>query len=316
MNHENVIGIQSIFLPGDKKSFEDIYVVQGLMETDLTSILKSSQSLTDEHYQFFLYQILRGMKYIHSAGVIHRDLKPRNLLVNANCDLKICDFGLARVQFSSADWVSSPMTEYVCTRWYRAPEILCCWTRYEASIDVWSIGCIFAEMLGRKPVFPGNHTQHQLQIICEQLGPPLPSELQTITNDKCRKYLQGLRVSGPHSFITKYPSASALSIELLDSLLKFSGHQRSTVEAALAHPYLATLHCPSDEPTRDELDPADFEFERRRVTVDALRDELYAEMLSYHPDLASEYLKTHTFRDITSYRMLDPGEPQYSDEDP
>jgi len=82
--------------PNSREEFKDIYVVSELMETDLGQIVKSNQALTDDHHQFFIYQILRGLKYIHSAGILHRDLKPRNLLVNSNCDLKICDFGLAR----------------------------------------------------------------------------------------------------------------------------------------------------------------------------------------------------------------------------
>lgn len=99
LRHENLLDIRSMFLPGRRDSFDDVYVVSELMETDLATILKSPQPLTEEHCQFFLYQILRGMKYVHSGEVIHRDLKPRNMLVNANCDLKICDFGLARVSF-------------------------------------------------------------------------------------------------------------------------------------------------------------------------------------------------------------------------
>jgi serine/threonine protein kinase len=96
LEHENVLGIKRILKPKDKKGFNEIYVISELMETDLAQIIKSNQPLTDDHIQFFLYQLLRGLKYIHSAGIYHRDLKPRNLLVNSNCDLKICDFGLAR----------------------------------------------------------------------------------------------------------------------------------------------------------------------------------------------------------------------------
>lgn len=112
--------------------------------------------------QYFLYQILRGLKYIHSANVLHRDLKPSNLLLNANCDLKICDFGLARVT-SETDF----MTEYVVTRWYRPPELLLNSSDYTAAIDIWSVGCIFMELMDRKPVFPGRDHVHQLRLLIE-----------------------------------------------------------------------------------------------------------------------------------------------------
>ncbi|CAK5273973.1 unnamed protein product [Mycena citricolor] len=120
------------------------------MEADLHQIIKSGQTLTNEHVQYFVYQILRGMKYIHSVDVIHRDLKPGNLLVNADCELKICDFGLSR-GFENA----SHLTEYVATRWYRAPEIMLGFREYDTAIDVWSIGCILAELLSSQPLFKG-----------------------------------------------------------------------------------------------------------------------------------------------------------------
>lgn len=112
--------------------------------------------------QYFLYQLLRGLKYVHSANVLHRDLKPSNLLLDANCDLKIADFGLARTT-SETDF----MTEYVVTRWYRAPELLLNCSEYTAAIDIWSVGCILAEIMTRQPLFPGRDYVHQLRLITE-----------------------------------------------------------------------------------------------------------------------------------------------------
>jgi len=263
LSHENLIDIRHVFLPGAKESFNDIYVVSELMETDLASILKSPQPLSDEHCQFFLYQILRGLKYIHSAEVIHRDLKPRNLLVNCNCDLKICDYGLARVNFPSEEFRACPMTEYVCTRWYRAPEVLCSWTNYGKAIDIWSVGCIFAEMMRRKPLFPGKNTQHQLQLVIACLGMPDQECLQKIPNSKCRKFIETLQITGSRSLADMLTSASQDAFDLLTKSLKFSPDKRIVVADALQHPYLAQLHCPEDEPVRASLDKSDFEFERR-----------------------------------------------------
>lgn len=123
------------------------------METDMHRVIRT-QDLSDDHCQYFIYQTLRALKAMHSANVLHRDLKPSNLLLNANCDLKVCDFGLARSAASTED-NSGFMTEYVATRWYRAPEIMLTFKEYTKAIDVWSVGCILAEMLSGKPLFPG-----------------------------------------------------------------------------------------------------------------------------------------------------------------
>lgn len=116
LDHENIMRLKSIHLPSSREDFDEIYVICELLETDLSSIIKSPQSITDEHCQFFLYQILLGLKYMESACILHRDLKPRNLLVNSNCDLKICDFGLARPCINNLKITSAQMTDYVATR--------------------------------------------------------------------------------------------------------------------------------------------------------------------------------------------------------
>lgn len=122
-----------------------------------------TQDLSDDHCQYFIYQTLRALKAMHSANVLHRDLKPSNLLLNANCDLKVCDFGLARSAASTED-NSGFMTEYVATRWYRAPEIMLTFKEYTKAIDVWSVGCILAEMLNGKPLFPGKDCKYLSRI--------------------------------------------------------------------------------------------------------------------------------------------------------
>ncbi|XP_034403918.1 serine/threonine-protein kinase NLK isoform X3 [Cyclopterus lumpus] len=148
--HENVLSALDILQPPHIDYFEEIYVVTELMQSDLHKIIVSPQPLSSDHAKVFLYQILRGLKYLHSAGILHRDIKPGNLLVNSNCVLKICDFGLARVEESDE---SRHMTQEVVTQYYRAPEILMGSRHYSNSIDIWSVGCIFAELLGRRILF-------------------------------------------------------------------------------------------------------------------------------------------------------------------
>lgn len=134
---------------------------------------------------------------MHSAGVVHRDLKPSNILVNENCDLKICDFGLARIQ-------DPQMTGYVSTRYYRAPEIMLTWQKYDVEVDIWSAGCIFAEMLEGKPLFPGKDHVHQFSIITELLGTPPDDVIQTIGSENVEHLSTG---AGMLLTIGRRPSA-------------------------------------------------------------------------------------------------------------
>lgn len=168
MKHDNIIGLLDVFTPSTSlEDFNDVYLVTPLMGADLNNIVKT-QKLSDDHVQFLVYQILRGMKYVHSAGIIHRvsksiekylekilkkcsnlqDLKPSNIAVNEDCELRILDFGLARP-------TENEMTGYVATRWYRAPEIMLNWMHYHQTVDMWSVGCIMAEMLTGRTLFPG-----------------------------------------------------------------------------------------------------------------------------------------------------------------
>ncbi len=119
-----------------------------------------------QHFKHFLFQLLRGLRFAHSYGVIHRDLKPANLLVTKNCDLCISDFGLARQVPDKG-----VMTEHVVTRWYRAPELmLSADGNYTAAIDMWSVGCIFAELLGRNPLFAGKDFMETIRMVRERRG--------------------------------------------------------------------------------------------------------------------------------------------------
>jgi len=321
LRHENTIDIRYVYVTGAKEQFQDIYVVSELMETDLASILKSPQPISDDHCQFFLYQIVRGLKYIHSAQVIHRDLKPRNLLVNSNCDLKICDYGLARLHFDNMDddFRACPMTEYVCTRWFRAPEVLCSWSDYGKAIDIWSVGCIFAEMLRRKPIFPGKNTQHQLQLIISCLGSPERETLKRIPNEKCKKFIESLPTTGGRSLEEAVTSASRDALDVLRKTLRFDPDKRIPVEQVLHHAYLAQLHCPEDEPTCKPLEKSEFEFERRKIDMASLREEIFLEALRYHPQKRDMYLeeqrRSGNEYKVTDYRLLAPGESQYSSED-
>ncbi|KAJ0989109.1 hypothetical protein J5N97_007465 [Dioscorea zingiberensis] len=291
LRHPDIVEIKHIMLPPSRREFRDIYVVFELMESDLHQVIKANDDLTPEHYQFFLYQLLRALKYIHTANVFHRDLKPKNILANADCKLKICDFGLARASFNDAPsaifW-----TDYVATRWYRAPE-LCgsFFSKYTPAIDIWSIGCIFAEMLTGKPLFPGKNVVHQLDLMTDLLGTPSAESLARIRNEKARRYLSNMRKKQPVPFSQKFPNVDPLALRLLERLLAFDPKDRPSAEEALSDPYFRGLANVEREPSTQPISKLEFEFERRKLTKDDVRELIYREILEYHPQMLQEYLR-------------------------
>ncbi|CAM9451544.1 unnamed protein product [Ectocarpus fasciculatus] len=159
LDHENILKVVDVLPPPSVEDFDDVYIVSELMETDLHRVIYSRQHLTDEHTQYFLYQILCAVKYIHSASLIHQGLRPSRVMLNANCDLKISDFELSRGAQSEHTTADLPGLSEIMTQWYCAPEILLAAQIYDESVDLWSVGCIFAEMLRRRPLFAGfDHT--------------------------------------------------------------------------------------------------------------------------------------------------------------
>ncbi|XP_036721205.1 mitogen-activated protein kinase 11 isoform X4 [Balaenoptera musculus] len=221
LKHENVIGLLDVFTPATSlEDFSEVYLVTTLMGADLNNIVKC-QALSDEHVQFLVYQLLRGLKYIHSAGIIHRDLKPSNLAVNEDCELRILDFGLAR----QAD---EEMTGYVATRWYRAPEIMLNWMHYNQTVDIWSVGCIMAELLQGKALFPGNDYIDQLKRIMEVVGTPSPEVLAKISSEHARTYIQSLPHMPQKDLRSIFHGANPLAVDLLGRMLVLDSDQRSS----------------------------------------------------------------------------------------
>ncbi|WJX37414.1 Cyclin-dependent kinase 7 [Trifolium repens] len=280
VRHENVITLKDVMIPVQRTSFKDVYLVYELMDTDLHHIIKSSQSLSNDHCKFFLFQLLEGLNYLHSANILHRDLKPANLLVNANCDLKICDFGLART--TQVDGES--MTEYVVTRWYRAPELLLGCDNYGTSIDMWSVGCIFAEILGRKPIFPGKDSLDQMKLIVNVLGNQHESDLEFIDNPKAKGFIKLLPYTQGTPFSHLYPQADPLALDLLQKLLVFDPTRRITVLEALQHPYMADLYDPWCNPSAQVQVNLDID---DNWDEQMIREMMWNEMLHYHPEASS-----------------------------
>ncbi|KAL9250718.1 Mitogen-activated protein kinase 19-like protein [Drosera capensis] len=290
LRHPDIVEIKRIMLPPSSREFRDIYVVFELMESDLHQVIKANDDLTPEHLQFFLYQMLRALKYMHTANVYHRDLKPKNILANANCKLKICDFGLARVAFNDTP-ATTLWTDYVATRWYRAPE-LCgsFFSKYTPAIDIWSIGCIFAEVLMRKPLFPGKSVSHQLDLITDVLGTPSQYTILGVRNDKARKYLMSMRKKRSVPFSEKFSTADPLALNLLQRMLAFDPKDRPTAEQALADPYFEGLAKVEREPACQPISKVEFQFDSIKVAKEEIRELIFQEILEYHPQLRQDYI--------------------------
>lgn len=281
--HENIISILDM-LPPESTDFTDIYIVTDLMETDLHRVIYSKQPLAEEHVQFFIHQTLRGLLYLHSVDIVHRDLKPPNLLVNKNCDLKICDFGLARVMDSVEP--ERDRTDYVVTRWYRAPEVVLTASEYTKAIDIWAVGCILCELIGRRPLFQGKDHIDQIKKIFSITG----------MNEEKLKWLP--RGGAALQFLTEkfqsndqvpweklFPNAGPDAITAMDRMLELDPEARITVENSLRLKFFALLFEEDDIEIDTRLAPVDWSFDDFVPTSHKLQNYIYCECVSMHPEL-------------------------------
>jgi len=172
----------------------------------------------------------------------------------------------------------------VVTRWYRAPELLVENDTYDQGIDIWSVGCILAECLGRKALLPGRDYLQQLRLIIDALGLPSAADLEIIQNPQAVEYIQALPKKAPEPFSALYPNANPLAIDLLQKMLVFDPRRRITASQALEHPYLQALHNVNDEPSAPSFD---FTFEETSVSENDLRGLIWNQLTKFHPELGS-----------------------------
>eukprot|EP00697_Spironema_sp_BW2_P017664 gnl/Spiro4/9430_TR4987_c0_g1_i1.p1 gnl/Spiro4/9430_TR4987_c0_g1~~gnl/Spiro4/9430_TR4987_c0_g1_i1.p1 ORF type:complete len:352 (+),score=61.18 gnl/Spiro4/9430_TR4987_c0_g1_i1:98-1153(+) len=274
LRHDTIIRLVNLFRA---QNDQDLYMVFDFMDTDLHHAIHRD-ILEEVHKKFIIYQTLKALKFLHSAQLLHRDLKPSNILLNAQCVVKLCDFGLAR-SLISFDTQKNVLTDYVATRWYRAPEILLGSTCYTKGVDMWSLGCIIGELFAGKSIFPGTSTQNQLEKILAVTGVPSPEDIASMKSDIAHSLLN-VTVTQQQSLAELFPRAPVLAMDLMRRLLQFNPEKRLSAVEALRHPYLQEFHNPAEETVSDAPIQVAID-DNMKMSVTEYRNVIYQEIIRW-----------------------------------
>ena len=276
--HENIVELCNLLKADNDR---DIYLIFEYMETDLHAVIRAN-ILERIHKQYIMYQTFKALLYMHSADLVHRDMKPSNLLLDSECLMKIADFGLARsitqLEAGAAD-SASVMTDYVATRWYRAPEILLGSNKYSFPVDMWSLGCIFAEMLRGKPLFAGTSTLNQVEKIVEAIGKPNDAEVASQKSPFAEKMIDSLNVppGDPRGWAAVCPGSSSEQLELLEKMMQFDPTKRLTAEEGLPHNLFVQFYDPDNIPRAPRQVWIHLD-DNQKQSTSMYRDRLYEEI--------------------------------------
>ena len=255
--HQHILHLKGFFIEENHDSIQ-VYVVTELMDFDLYTVIKKGKdNVTQDHIQYIMFQIFLGVYYLHENNIVHRDIKPNNILLDDACQVRLCDFGLAREIRNKAD---ENKTEYVVTRYYRAPEIMLNSRKYDSAVDIWSVGCTFFELIEEEILFKSAETYIELlSLIFNVLGTPEAEILDQIENVHAKNWILGLPYvpQKKASDQLKNGTVSAEARDLMDRCLQIDPNQRITAKEALEHPYFKDLFDPESD---DQFPRVNFDF--------------------------------------------------------
>jgi len=281
LDHPCVVTLKHCFYSkGDKP--EEVYlnlVMEYIPETihrTLRNHTKAKKLVPIMYTKIYMYQIIRSLGYIHSLGICHRDIKPQNLLLNTRThEVKLCDFGSAKILKKG-----QPNVAYICSRYYRAPELVFEATQYTTAIDVWSFGCVMAELLLGSPLFPGDSGVDQLIEIIKILGTPTKQEIKEMNPNHTSFKFPQIR---PHPWNKVFRNkAPADAIDLISSVLTYEPPARLTPFQVLVHPFFDELRQPDCQlPNGKTLPPNLFNFTEKELEI-ALAENITKKMIPAH----------------------------------
>ncbi|KAJ7715946.1 kinase-like domain-containing protein [Mycena maculata] len=293
VSHPNVVDLEAFFyINGEKK--DEVYlnlVLEYVPETVYRAsrhYAKLKQPMPMLQIKLYMYQLLRSLAYIHSVGICHRDIKPQNLLLNpATGILKLCDFGSAKILVAG-----EPNVSYICSRYYRAPELIFGATNYTTNIDIWSTGCVMAELMMGQPLFPGESGIDQLVEIIKILGTPSREQIKTMNPNYMEHKFPQIR---PHPFAKVFrPRTAPEAIDLVSKLLEYTPAARLSAVEAMVHPFFDELRTEGARMPNGKTFPALFDFTREELSV---RPDLIRKLVPAHceAELASRGIVLDSF---------------------
>jgi len=278
-DHQQILKLKGFFLEENLGSIQ-VYVVTELMDFDLYTVIRNSQKeMTNDHIQYIMFQIFLGVYYLHENNIVHRDIKPNNILLDETCQVKLCDFGLAREVKDKAD---QNKTEYVVTRYYRAPEIMLNSRKYDSAVDIWSVGCTFFELIESEILFKKAETYIELlNLIFKFLGTPGKEIIEQVENIHAKNWILKQEYYPPKQISDhlkkNIPNEAK---DLLNKCLVIDPNQRITAKEALRHPYFENLY-EEDIDAKVSQMKFDFGFENSsKITLEQVIERIKYEILS------------------------------------